>query len=179
MSHVEVRPAVRSDLNSVASIHVRSWQVAYAGLVPASVLSGFDPEVRERRLAERMADPENQSELFVAALTGQVVGFVSFGPWRGAASAGDPGEVYAIYVAPEQWGQGAGTALLDAAVRRLAALHYRALRLWVLEENWRARRFYEAHGWSADGECQLYGIESVALPEVRYSRQAPEVPRVG
>jgi RimJ/RimL family protein N-acetyltransferase len=29
------------------------------------------------------------------------------------------------------------------------------LRLWVLEENHRARRFYEKHGWRGNGETRV------------------------
>jgi ribosomal protein S18 acetylase RimI-like enzyme len=35
-----------------------------------------------------------------------------------------------------------------------AAGHERA-RLWVLEQNARARRFYERHGWYADGSSRV------------------------
>jgi hypothetical protein len=40
--------------------------------------------------------------------------------------------------------------------------------LWVLDDNPRARRFYELAGWAADGtarEIELFGFR---FPEVRY-----------
>ena len=43
--------------------------------------------------------------------------------------------------------------------------------LWVLDDNPRARRFYELAGWAADGtarEIELFGFH---LPEVRYTKR--------
>ena len=42
--------------------------------------------------------------------------------------------------------------------------------LWVLEDNSRARAFYEAAGWRPDGGRQLERIISTDLYEVRYAK---------
>lgn len=61
--------------------------------------------------------------------------------------------LHGLYVVPEAWGTGVALALHDAA---LAALPDCAeVRLWVLEENRRARRFYEKHGWRRNGETRV------------------------
>jgi RimJ/RimL family protein N-acetyltransferase len=61
--------------------------------------------------------------------------------------------LHGLYVVPEAWGSGVALALHDAA---LAALPDCAeVRLWVLEENRRARRFYEKHGWRRNGETRV------------------------
>ena len=53
--------------------------------------------------------------------------------------------LHGLYVVPEEWGSGVAVALHDAA---LAAMPDCAeLQLWMLEENHRARRFYEQRGW--------------------------------
>ena len=43
--------------------------------------------------------------------------------------------------------------------------------LWVLEDNARAREFYEAAGWEPDGGRQLERIISTDLYEVRYAKR--------
>lgn len=48
---------------------------------------------------------------------------------------------------PEYMGKGYGKQLLAAAVDGLAQLGYRDIFLWVLEENRRARKFYENAGF--------------------------------
>ena len=61
--------------------------------------------------------------------------------------------LHGLYVVPEAWGTGVAVALHDAA---LAALPDCAeVKLWVLEENRRARRFYEKHGWRRNGETRV------------------------
>lgn len=118
-----------------------------------SFLDALDPQRRYEQLAGRAGDPADPTELFV-----------------GAAS----GEVWAIYTAPEHWGRGIGRALMSQAVDRLSQLGFVELRLWVLEDNARARRFYEALGWSWDGGRQTYEVDGVALPEVRYRHSASD-----
>ena len=48
--------------------------------------------------------------------------------------------------------------------------------LWVLTGNKRARRFYEQHGWTADGAQKTDWRGDVRLDEVRYRRTLPGHP---
>lgn len=59
-----------------------------------------------------------------------------------------PGWLNGLYVRPEAWGTGVAARLHE---RALEALGPGTARLWVLEENHRARRFYERRGWRPDG----------------------------
>jgi diamine N-acetyltransferase len=61
--------------------------------------------------------------------------------------------LHGFYVVPGCWGSGVADELHDAAVALLADCA--ELRLWVLDENRRARRFYERHGWRANGETRV------------------------
>ena len=72
-----------------------------------------------------------------------IVGFASVGPSRDERGIG---ELYAIYVEPDQWSTGAGRALIERAEERLRHAYGEAT-LWVLEDNPRARAFYERGGW--------------------------------
>jgi ribosomal protein S18 acetylase RimI-like enzyme len=60
------------------------------------------------------------------------------------------GEIRGLYVHPEHWGIGIGGALLRIAEGQLGADGYGEVTLWVLEENVRGRRFYEAAGYHDD-----------------------------
>lgn len=78
--------------------------------------------------------------------------------------------MYALYVHPDQMGQGVGRALLTESVARCSAAGHGRLLLWVLKENDRARRFYERAGFRADGAEEPFEVDGVAVPEVRYTR---------
>jgi ribosomal protein S18 acetylase RimI-like enzyme len=80
------------------------------------------------------------------------------------------GELYAIYVDPDDWSRGAGRALIARAEERLAE-DYGVATLWVLEGNPRARRFYEAAGWQVDGARQAVERLGASPAEVRYRKR--------
>jgi len=168
---VEIRALTDADIDAAAVVHVRGWQRGYAGIVPAGFLDAMDPaalaqwrRTRPRRAGERS---------LVAVHDGTVVGFAHYGGYRVEQDEHDPaiGELYAVYVDPDRWGTGAGRALLAAARAGLAAAGFAEMRLWVLEENHRARRFYERAGLAPDGARELYVPRGTGaeLPEVRYS----------
>jgi GNAT superfamily N-acetyltransferase len=66
-----------------------------------------------------------------------------------------PGTLEHLFVVPERWGTGVADALHDAALAVSREAGAGLCRLEVLEENRRARRFYERHGWRPDGRRRL------------------------
>jgi ribosomal protein S18 acetylase RimI-like enzyme len=84
-------------------------------------------------------------------------------------------ELVAIYVDPDQWRSGAGTALMDAAAQRLAGLPYSEVVLWTFAGNHRAIAFYERHGWRADGAEKIHARSDSRA--VRYRRTADDAGR--
>ncbi len=170
-----VRPATLADADALALVHVRTWQSAYAGIVPAEYLAALDPDTWADRRRARMAEP-SEFDTLVAEEGGRLHGFVTYGPYRHGAGAVDPtvGEILAIYVHPDAQGRGVGRALMDDAVAALAARGVTEVRLWVLAENAPSRRFYERYGLEPDGERDTFRVDPpggapVDLAEVRYA----------
>ena len=163
---MEARPARVEDAAAIAGVHIRSWQAAYAHVFPPERLAELDVEQRRDAWERRLAAPDRPWSIFVAAdETGRVVAFASGGESRD----GDrEGEVYAVYAQPEAWGTGGGRAVLTALVGALREAGFAEVVLWVLEDNPRARRFYEREGWRADGGCRQGNHLDVAVVEVRY-----------
>lgn len=174
---VQVRPATVEDAQRIAHVHVETWRSAYAGIVPAGFLAALDPNARAERLRTALSNADNPLTTLVAAPAGEITGFVTFGPYR--PHGDEPpdqttGEVFAVYVHPDRQGLGAGRALMDAAVAELARRGATEIRLWVLEENARSRRFYERYGLLPDGARDTFRVEGsggvpVDLPEIRYA----------
>lgn len=162
---VLIRAARPEDAAQVADVHVRTWQAAYEHVFGAETLAGIDAG-RRRAAAERAIDAGG---VWVAAEDdARVVGFVSIGDARDGDA---DGELYAIYVLPEAWGSGAATGLM-AAARDALRERYAASILWVLEDNPRARRFYEREGWTLDGGRKEDELLGVTVAEVRYRLSA-------
>jgi GNAT superfamily N-acetyltransferase len=82
------------------------------------------------------------------------------------------GELSSLYIEEEVAGTGVGRALMDSAIEFSRDSGYRELRLWVLEGNIRARRFYETAGLRPDGSAkqEMHPVVPVMLEEVRYRR---------
>ena len=185
MSDPEVRPATLADAAEIAVIHVRSWQAAYRGLMPQDFLDALDPAARAARWRQNLAalDWPASGVLVVSAglqaagpetASSGIAGFAGYWPTRDDDD--DPavtGEVAAIYLHPDAWGEGLGRQLMTATLANLAAAGYRDATLWVLQDNARARRFYSQAGWTADGAAKADDLDGFPLLEVRYRRLLP------
>jgi ribosomal protein S18 acetylase RimI-like enzyme len=152
VSSVTVRRAVERDVPGIASIHVRSWQAAYRGLVADEVLDGLSVEEREQSWRALLDQADGQSFTLVADLGGRIAGFCSVAtPGRDESLDERAAELTALYVDPVFWRGGVGAALLGAALDELREGGWREVTLWVLPENDRARSFYAGFGFEADG----------------------------
>ena len=157
-----VRPARREDAAAIADVHVQTWQATYEHVFGAERVAGIG-DGRRAQWEERLAAPPPGRQVFVAEDGERVTGFVSIGDSRDEPGKG---ELFAIYVLPEAWGSGAGPALMASALEALS--RYSSATLWVLEDNPRARRFYEREGWIPDGGRRDEEILGVTVAEVRY-----------
>ena len=180
MSEVVLRVARIDDSEAIGSLHVRSWQAAYAGRLPAAVLDKLSPSRRAATwrdtIARQAANPA-AGRTWVIEQDRAVVGFAEAGRARDDDMPAGSGEVHAIYLAPEAWSQGLGGRLFDHAVDDLVAGGFDPLVLWVLAENERARQFYERRGWLPDGSCRTLDFDGTPVDELRYRWVRPSPDR--
>jgi ribosomal protein S18 acetylase RimI-like enzyme len=168
---IVVRDAEPKDAEDIARVHVASWQVAYEHIFHSRALARLD-DAADRRAAFWRREIEAHvplSSTLVAEDADGIVGFVDVRPSRDEdAEPERTGELTAIYVAPRGWGTGAGRLLMAEALERLRASEFEDATLWVLEDNPRARRFYEIAGWRADGQVKEDEFLETRVREVRY-----------
>jgi ribosomal protein S18 acetylase RimI-like enzyme len=171
---MRIRSATDEDARAIAEIHVGSWRAAYRGLLPDDVLARLSVDRREAYW--RAAVASTDSAVLVADRDGVVVGFVQVGATNDLEA--DPvttGEVIAIYVAPEVYGQGVGRSLMEGAVEELRRRAFVRATLWVFTSNDRARSFYERVGWRLDGATKVDQFGDADMHEVRYARDIEAV----
>lgn len=163
-----LRKAEAADAMAVARVHVRSWQSAYRTLLPDDYLDQLRPEDRATKYDFGSLNPL-QPQTIVAVESGVILGFATIAP---AQEPDMPryGELCALYVDPEQWGRGIGTALVSAARARLVDLGFGHAYLWVLSGNLRAERFYQMDQWSSDGGRRTVEVWGIRVDEIRYQR---------
>lgn len=159
-----------ADCEAVAAVRVEGWRTAYRGLMPQPYLDALSVERDAERRREHLTNGDGSVVDVVAERAGEVIGWGCYGPYRedGGGRTAD-GELYALYVRPDQWSTGAGRLLTAELTARAAADGCPRLLLWVLKANDRARRFYERAGFAPDGAEEDFVVDGVAVPEVRYA----------
>jgi len=129
------------------------------------VLDGLSVARREEEWRKELSADERPI-VYVAINDGALVGFCAVAaPSRDDDAAEDTAEIGAIYVQPDAWRTGIGSALMDVALRDLRADGWRGITLWVLAANHRARDFYARFGLEPDGAEMTH--ETSGATEVR------------
>ena len=166
---VETTPAHVEDAWAIATVHIRSWKAAYAGMIDPDYLASLSIEDRSIRWQATLA--ANADPILVARLQGEVAGFVSYGKCRDQGAPLDRGEIWALYVSPSAWGQGLGRTLIQQAMDELATLGFESISLWVLSANHRGRKFYESCGFErVPGSEKCFDLGGHPVEEVAYLR---------
>ena len=161
------RSAQLDDVGAVARIFASSWRSAYTGLVPQAEIDRRNEAAREGQFRLSLTQPDHG--FCLALRDGQPCGVYIIGPSRDEDLSGW-GEVKSFYTLEAVWGTGVAQAMMDHALTSLTRQGYSRVFLWVLADNRRARRFYEAAGFSPDGKAQE---AYPTVPEVRYVRRLP------
>ncbi|MBU9711428.1 GNAT family N-acetyltransferase [Evansella tamaricis] len=160
---MKIRPAVIGDEKQIASVHVKSWQSAYRNILPDDFLSGLSVEQREKMWRSALERPLKEHGVYVAEDScSQIIGFANGGPNRSKDSYPDfKGELNAIYLLEESWGNGTGSQLVEAVTHHLKGNGLTSMLVWAFADNPPARKFYEKLGavFLGEGTININGIE--------------------
>ena len=162
---MQVRPARVEDAEQIEGVRIRGWQRGYRNVFPPEKLDAL--EIDPTRWRAYLEQPPPGNKAFVAEDEGEIVGFATIAPSEEPECYG---ELRGLYVDPAAWSRGIGRALLRRAEEELAGRWDEAV-LWTLEDNPRARRFYELAGWRDDGERGSFEQLGVAAPLVHYRKR--------
>jgi RimJ/RimL family protein N-acetyltransferase len=156
------------DARAIAEAEVASWRAAYADLMPAGYLAALSEQDRAQSWREDLEKhgQEGRKRTWVVEDDGRVAGFSLAGQPSGAPEG--VGLLYFLYFRPEAWGQGLATVLMGKVMADLREQAVTKAHLWVLEENLRARKFYERLGWRPDGGRRIDAYGGVSLGALRY-----------
>jgi ribosomal protein S18 acetylase RimI-like enzyme len=146
---LEIRDAGVDDVRGIQNVVRTTWEHTYRKSIPEDVRKEFVSQAYSTDLLRHRME----ANVFLVALhNGSVVGFADF---RSRSST--EVELAAIYVLPEMQGRGIGSRLLQAGIGRFSLS--KSLVLQVEQDNTRAQRFYEAHGFrhAGDHAVEIYG----------------------
>jgi len=167
---LDVREAQPGDARAIAEVSVASRRWSYRDVFPDADLEALSVEDTTADFAEGLAGLPPGAAVFVAELTGHVVGYAYVLPSPDVDVPAQTSELGSIYITEEVAGTGVARALMNAAIQRARAAGQGALTLWVRRENGRARRFYEKCGLQHDGgqRSRPYDILPFEMHEIRY-----------
>lgn len=139
---MEIREAVHGDAAAASEVAEAAWWAACAAFLDADTLQRVLVEGYTReRLAEAFREPELHTVVAVDD-EGRVVGFaVAERTWA------DTVDLHALYVDPDRWGAGAGSALLDSVIAYAREADCEYVRATAFLENPVARPFFESQGF--------------------------------
>jgi putative acetyltransferase len=126
-----LRPYTPADEDAAVELWRRTWQLHYPQIDFSKRVDWWRDRWRNEMIAT--------ATITVAEAAGTAIGFVTVDPRTF--------DLDQIVVAPEAWGIGVATALIDEAKR----ISPQGLDLHVNTDNARAIRFYEKHGFAISG----------------------------
>ena len=160
---VDVRTATAEDLAAVGAVARDAWYAAYGGfLEPQSVEAGLAQAYHEDVLAT--AVEHDAIEFLVAELDGEVVGFAS-----AERTWADEVELHTLYVHPDRWGEGVGSALLETVEAWATGKDVDRVVAAVFDDNAVGRGFLEARGFE-EGQAAKGEVAGELHDEYEYER---------
>ncbi len=163
---MNIRQAVTADAQRIGEVHVLYWRTGLADYIDPAYLETLTARGVTMQWLRSLATPIHVDTLVAEADSG-VVGLIDFGINRNELGF-DVAEIYGLYVAPDNWGQGIDAELLSAAQLHLAETGFSSAIVWTLSQDQDRCSFYEQHNWTRDNVDDFhYSGASVT----RYSRQ--------
>jgi GNAT superfamily N-acetyltransferase len=160
-------PADAGDAAGLSTLHVESWRNAYRGLLPDAFLDGPVVEDLMTLWRDRMSQSAAERQLVIKAVSqGSLIGLACV--LTDADSQWGP-RLDNLHVKPGRKGHGVGWQLFRACcqwvVRQTPDQH---MHLWVIENNYPARQFYDRQGGVIRGTRTLEIARGIHVPELRY-----------
>jgi len=145
--NITIKKADISDIQTLAEIHSVSMITAFGGLFSEEIvleffglqrrLMGFSKEIEK-------GSPKN----YLVYNDDEPIGVLTYGPSRHIEVDSGTIELWRVYFIHGYWGQGAAKPAVDFIFTDIKAHGFKRVILWAMEENLRARRFYEKYGFS-------------------------------
>ena len=145
MDKIIIRKAKSEDIEKIANIKVRCWQIAYRNIIADEYLDNMDIEYtieKNKRIFE-------QYNIIVAELKNEVIGFCRYDYNNYYEEENVDCELIALYIKPEMKRHGIGRKLMKYAINEFKNSKKEKMILWCLKENYPSRAFYESMGGKA------------------------------
>lgn len=142
MNEITIREATPNDVTDILHIAERGWYTTYDDILSQETIESAMAEWYDEDTTRKFITREDVA-YFVAERNGDIVGYVSGGPSREENVA----NLGAIYVDPDYWNEGIGTALLREFEEFCRRQDYEYIQFQILFENAVGKSFYRKQGY--------------------------------
>ena len=149
-----IERVIPGDEETLAYIQTESWKAGFKDILPADLLAQCTQLDKVTAMYRRLlAQKIGNGYLLRVEGRPHCIAW-----WDRTREADMPGyaELICIHSLPDGWRKGFGSRMMDTVLHDMASAGYSRVMLWVFEENKRARRFYEAHGFAPSQRTKLY-----------------------
>lgn len=145
-----IERAKLGDEAALAYIQTESWKAGFKDILSAETLQR-STQIDKATMMYRRILEQNIGNGYLLKVNGEPHCIA----WWAATRENDmPGyaELICIHSLQNRWRKGYGSKMMEAVLRDISAAGYKKVMLWVFEDNARARRFYEKHGFTTFGK---------------------------
>ena len=142
---------VASDIeyaDSLAYIMIAAWRSGFRGILPDAIIEKYTAFPGVKAMFSQLL-ASDAGTMYLALLNEEPVGLLYWLDERSDA------RIEALLTIPEVWGKGVSAALMDHALEDVKEAGYTAIHVWPFAENYRARRFYEKHGFHSTDQIRM------------------------
>ena len=142
------------DESALAYIQTESWKAGFKDILNADILEKHTQIDDAAAMYSRLI-AQNIGTGYLLKVEGEPH---CMAWWSATRETDMPGyaELICIHSLPGNWRKGYGSKMMELVLKDISAAGYSKIMLWVFEDNHRARRFYEVHGFSFKGKSKLY-----------------------
>ena len=153
--NIEIRKVKTGDEKVLAYIQTESWRKAFKNIISKEEM-------------EQYADINKAEEMYEYLLSNNIgngtILLIDEKPhcmayWDKTREEDMDGyaELICIHSLEDNWGKGYGSMMMEHILNDISAAGFEKVMLWVFEDNIRARRFYEKHGFVKTDKTKKFG----------------------
>lgn len=155
-----------SDVDAIASLHAKSWQIHYRGALSDDFLDNKVLQDRTKVWFERFNRPAADQFIRMVRVDGTIVAFM-------CAYFNESGQFGTLldnlHVLPDMKGRGFGTALIGSLAQAIVARQLTGgMYLWVLQQNTKAIGFYKSLGGLHTETVTENGMGDSTITKLRF-----------
>jgi len=141
MNNNIVKPEIK-EAKEIATLIKEGWSSAYKGIISEDFLKNMDLEKMTEKWKKNI---EVDKDVYIYKENNEILGVIRFGEAENSLSK-KTGEIFCLYVKPEQKRKGIGTQLLNFAKDKLIKNGYEQMIIWCLKGNNQGKNFYKKCG---------------------------------